>query len=319
VIATTLVALAGIAGLVIAFRSIGPGWRATSSSAAPAQKFDAASVPLVMDLVRRELSGYERAPPAKAIAISRGGWGVSAGALDQAAAGNEALERCRERDKGGFCRLYAVGNNVVWSGSALPLPLAADIRTDTSGMPAVNAKSLEKLWESLRHTAPWSSAAAEYVRARDHKAMAIGLTNSYRAHNNASREEAIRLAIERCSDFARAPCLLISVDGVWTLKIPRSHAITAPFTLAGELQMTDAERQRVAQTYAGKDWRALARGRSGWYAVEGLDSEAAAVDAALNACRATEPECALHAIGNWRIGDKLEGRGDWGQPPDPPR
>ena len=91
--------------------------------------------------------------------------------------------------------------------------------------------------------------------------------------------------------------------------MPRSYAITAPFTLAGESQMSDADRQRVATIYAGRDWPALARGSSGrWYGVEGRESEAAAVGAALQMCGAAESECTLHAIGNWRVGDKVDPR-----------
>lgn len=314
-ITITVVVLGSIAGLIIAFRSMGPAVGDKTTRAAPAQKFDAAVVPLVHDFVRVQLSNYEREPYAKAIALSREGWGISSGAADEAAARNEALERCRERDKGGFCRIYAVGDNVVWPSSSLRLPLAADIRADRPAVSAVTAETLAKAWQTIWHNAP-PSFVTEYLRGRDHRALAVALTSSYREQNRPRRDEAIRIAIERCSDLARTPCLLISVDGLWTVEIPQSYAITGPFTLAGEPQMSEAERQRVAQVYAGRDWRALARGRSGrWYAVDGRASEAAAVEGALQACRAAEAECVLHAIGNWRVGDKLEGRGDRAQDP----
>ena len=64
--------------------------------------------------------------------------------------------------------------------------------------------------------------------------------------------------------------------------------------------MTDADKQRIGQIYAGKDWRALARGQSGqWFAVNAMESEAAAVEEVLKACRQAEPTCELHAIGNF--------------------
>jgi hypothetical protein len=302
--------LASVAGLIIAGHLMGPAERVTTSSSAPAQKFDAATVPLVHDYVRIQLATYQREPHAKAIALSREGWGFSSGAADEATAKEEALERCRERDRGGFCRIYALGDNVVWPINSLPLPLAADIRADRPAAPAATLESFNKAWRRVWHIAP-PPFVTEYVRAKDHRAFAISLTSSYRVQNRPSREEAIRIAIERCSDLARTPCLLISVDGMWTVQIPQSYPIAAPFTLAGESEMSDAERQRVAQVYAGKDWRALARGRSGrWYAVEGRDSEAAAVGEALQACRSAEADCVLHAIGNWRVGDKPDGGGD---------
>lgn len=300
-----LALLGSIAALIIALRSTNPAIRDTTLSAAPTVKFDAAAVPLVHDYVRAQLSSYPHEPPAKAIALSRQGWGFSSGAADEALARNEALERCRERDTGGFCRIYAVGDEVVWPNASLPLPLAADIRADRPAAPAATEESLNKLWQSIWHVAPRSSVI-EYIHARNHKALALSLTNSYREINRPSRDEAVRLAIERCSDLARTPCLLISVDGLWTVDIPQTYALTAPFTLAGEPQMSEPERQRIAQVYAGRDWRALARGRSGrWYAVEGRAAEAAAVEEALQACRAADADCVLHAIGNWRVGAKL--------------
>jgi DNA-binding winged helix-turn-helix (wHTH) protein len=305
-IAASLVLLAGTAGLIIPFRPMGPATSYEIASGPPARTFAAAAVPLVDDSVRARFSDYVREPDAKAIAISREGWGLSSGAVDEAAARNEALERCRERDKGGFCRIYAVGASVVWPSSSLPLPLAADIRDDRLTQPTMTPETLDKAWRTIWQNEPPSSLT-DYARGGEQKALAIGATRTfYRTANRASRDDAIRVAIERCSDFARTPCLLISVNGKWTVEIPRSYAIAAPFTLAGESQMSEAERQDVARVYAGRDWRALARGRSGrWYAVEGRETEAAAVDEALKACRSAEAECVLHAIGNWRVGDKL--------------
>src|SRR6185295_10021585 len=105
-------------------------------SSTPAAKFDAAAVPLVLDYVRAQLSSYAVEPYPKAIALSREGWGMSSGTADEATARDEALQRCRERDKGGFCRIYAVGDDVVWPSSSLPLPLPADIRVDDPALQA---------------------------------------------------------------------------------------------------------------------------------------------------------------------------------------
>ena len=75
--------------------------------------------------------------------------------------------------------------------------------------------------------------------------------------------------------------------------------------LSTEREMDEADRQRIAPIYAGNDWRALARSRAGhWYAVGGQASEAAAVGEALRNCRATETDCTLYAIGNWRVGEE---------------
>src|SRR6185437_10952435 len=76
--------------------------------------FDAAKVPLVTDRVRSALADFAREPSYKAIAISRIGWGVASGARDTVSAEREALDRCRKRDQKGDCRIYALGNRVVW-------------------------------------------------------------------------------------------------------------------------------------------------------------------------------------------------------------
>jgi hypothetical protein len=48
----------------------------------------------------------------------------------------------------------------------------------------------------------------------------------------ATRTEAARLAVERCSDSLQLPCLLVSVGGSITVELSRSYRILAPFTLA---------------------------------------------------------------------------------------
>ena len=200
--------------------------------------------------------------------------------------------------------VYAVGNNVVWPSTMLMLPLPVDIREDGAGMPAMTSDGLDEVWQTIWHMPP-PQFVTRYVPERDHKALAVAPTNAYWTGARGSRAEAARVAIERCSDWARAPCLLLSVDGMLTVAVPRSHRITGPFTLAGEREMSEADRQRIAQIYGGKDWRALAKGQSGrWYAVDGRETEAASVDQVLKACREAEPECVLHAIGNWRVDEK---------------
>ena len=54
----------------------------------------------------------------------------------------------------------------------------------------------------------------------------------------------------------------------------------------------------------GSPWRAVARGRNGtWHAVAGAASEAAAVEASLEACGRDDVDCRLFAIGNFRVVD----------------
>jgi hypothetical protein len=256
--------------------------------------FDAGNVPLVTDRVRASLVNYAQEPDFKAIAISRIGWGVAIGAADLAGAERDALDRCRKRDPKGDCRLYAAGGEVVWRRS--PLPGSADLRDEPLDLPLVPAELATLMGGRAL------PALEAFLNEKNHKALAITEAGYSTMGDRPSQKEAIRLAVERCSDFARAACLLVAVDGFLTVRIPHGRPGARPYTLAGEAEMSDADKQRIGQIYSGKDWRALVKGgASHWYAVKDQESESAAVDAALAACRQVEPDCKLRAIGNFRV------------------
>jgi hypothetical protein len=110
--------------------------------------------------------------------------------------------------------------------------------------------------------------------------------------------------VERCGHLNQVPCLLVSVDGMLTVRIPKSRRVTGVFLVTTEPQMSAAVRQRIDEVYRQKEWRALARGHSGaWYPVANSPSEDAAVAAALSACSQSDSDCRLYAIGNFRIAD----------------
>lgn len=268
-----------------------------SPRAAPAVAslpFDAAKIPLVTDRVRSSLADFAREPSFKAIAISRIGWGVVSGAGDTVSAEREALDRCRRRDQKGECRIYALGNRVVWP--ALRLPLPADLHTEPLNLPLVPQQL------AAVKGVPNAAGLQTYLADSNHKALAISDNGFSSMKDRETQAEAIRLAVERCSDFARAPCLLLSVDGLLSVRVPAAHGVLRPFTLAGEAEMSEADKQRIGEIYRGNDWRALARGASHkWYAVNAMESETAAVDGVLRACRAEEQDCRLWAIGNFRV------------------
>ena len=91
-----------------------------------------------------------------------------------------------------------------------------------------------------------------------------------------------------------------------TIQIPKSRAVMRVFLPSTEDGMSDRDRQRVSEVYQGKEWRALARGKSGgWYPVADAPSEAAAVEAALSQCAKSDTECHLHAIGNFHVSEEL--------------
>jgi hypothetical protein len=180
------------------------------------------------------------------------------------------------------------------------MPVPADIHDEPLDV-SLAVTEIPTLTEASRR-----EISEKYLPLRGHKALAVGRQGVF-WNGSDEAAEAVRLAIERCGDSYQAPCLLLSVDGFLTIRIPTSHPIESIFMLSLEPEMSEADRQRIAPIYAGKDWRALARGRSGhWYAVGGRETEGTAVDEALKTCREAEPECNLYAIGNWRVGEKRD-------------
>ena len=293
----TLMAVSG-AVLVARYPSAPPPATFSAAKAGADRRFDPANVPLVTDRVRSSLVDYARRPDFKAIAVSRVGWGVSSGLPDSVGAEHDALDRCKRRDPNGDCRIYAVGDSVVWPPS--PAPLSADLHPEPLDIALLPADS------GVVKGMPTAAGVDAFLKGKDHKALAVseaGFSSGFSSNaDRADQAEAIRLAVERCSDFAKSPCLLVSVDGWLTVRIPRSHGIVRPYTLGGETEMNEADKERIAKIYDGKDWRALAMGRSGrWYAVNAAESEMATADRVIEDCRRAETECELRAIGNFRI------------------
>ena len=106
----------------------------------------------------------------------------------------------------------------------------------------------------------------------------------------------------RCSIGSRQPCALLALDGALTLQVPKSRDAIGLFLPATEPDLSAPERQRIAEAYRGRDWRAVARDDKGrLYATAGAASEAEAVDAALKACSKDSGGCQIYAIGNFRV------------------
>src|SRR5262249_30253713 len=230
-------AAAAIALLAVATRSY---WSASkpfkmqASSSSAARTFDAKLVPLVTDRVRASLADFDRQPDFKAIAISHIGWGVASGAPDAVSAEREAIDRCKKRDQKGECRIYAVGATVVWP--PLPLPASADLHLEPLDVALSTAEAA-----GIRGM-PTAAGLEAFLNERDHKALAISEAGFSSIANRSDRAEAVRLAVERCSDFSRVACLLVSVDGFLTVRIPHAYRALRPYTLAGEREMSEAER-----------------------------------------------------------------------------
>ena len=101
------------------------------------------------------------------------------------------------------------------------------------------------------------------------------------------------------------PCLILAVDGFLTVQIPKTRRVTRTFLPSTDPEIADADRERIASIYQGREWRALARGESGsWHPVAGAPSEEAAIESALKACAQADTGCRLYAIGNFGVAEE---------------
>jgi DNA-binding winged helix-turn-helix (wHTH) protein len=301
IMSRTTVALAAAAGVAaVASALLWPALDGLvgTSTLRPVQRFDAAAVPLVSDAVRSGLATYPGRPDAKALAIAADGIGVADGARDIGSAKQEALRQCASAAKR-VCRIYAEGMDVVWSRESLPLPAPGDLRSEPLEIPLV-ADEIPTLSRNARR-----DIAERFGSAPNHKALAITTHGAWFVTERNTRLEAVRLAVERCVATSLRPCLLLSVDGLLTVQIPKSRKVVGIFLPSTEAEISSPDKERIAQVYRGRDWRALARGKSGgWHAVAAAPSEANATEAALTSCSRADGECRLYAIGNFRVADE---------------
>jgi DNA-binding winged helix-turn-helix (wHTH) protein len=296
---TIILLSAGVGLLAVATTLLVPRWNASEPAPRPAtaaagQKFDASAVPIIDDEARRSLASYPNRPDFKALAITGEGFAVSEGEASGEAARQDALRRCHARTKR-QCRLYAVGMNVVWSPEALPLPAARDIRLEPLNIPLV-PDEIPVIDAPRRET-----IARLHMKAANHRALALTTRGTWTTNSRTTRAEATRLALERCGEYWQRPCLILAVDGLLTIQVPKSRQVARLFLPSTEDELTDDDRNRIGRIYQGAEWRALARGENSWHAVAAAASEQAAIETAMKSCAQSDRKCRLYAIGNFRV------------------
>ena len=89
----------------------------------------------------------------------------------------------------------------------------------------------------------------DYTNRENHRALAFegvtqGIGRFYYFYGAVGRPTAARLAIERCVDIFQSPCLLASVDGLWTIRVPKSRQIVGLFMLSNEAEISDEDKRQ---------------------------------------------------------------------------
>jgi DNA-binding winged helix-turn-helix (wHTH) protein len=292
---------AGIAGAVVVLLSALLVWRSGDvvPQASSAQKFDPAVIPLVSDAHRRALANYVGRPDAKALAIAYDATAVVDGESSIESARQAALRQCQAKTQKTqkTCRIYAAGNEVVWSRETVPMPAPSDLRSAPLSIPLVPGDV-----PLLRGPIARRNITEQYMKLPPHKALAIATDGVHFTTERRNQPEAARMAVEGCAETYQRPCLVVSIDGLLTIEIPKTRKIERIFLPSIEIEIPHPQRERIAEIYRGADWRAVATGRDGkWEAIAGAASEAEAIDTVLKACARIDSECRLHAISNFYV------------------
>ncbi|RXH08000.1 adenylate/guanylate cyclase domain-containing protein [Bradyrhizobium guangzhouense] len=277
-----------------------------SPSTASPGKIAVEAVPFIGERQRAFLGNeYAAAGDYKAYALNIGGFfGTALNQPTEEAARNGAVEQCQRRADAAQsprrCELYAVGNRVVYSHGAPPMPPQPWFRHDAITERAFVPKDLPMVREQAR-----TRLENIYVQAAKSRSVALGPGGQYFwALGATSVDDAARRSLESCGAFAGAACMTVVVDDVFVVPIPTKlrangffHAATNPSIVA------DGRDEVVRKLGDATGWNAVAVGTAGR---PGLGLKAAdeqtAINGALADCAKHDSDCHVIAIGPFTVG-----------------
>ncbi|QAU44320.1 adenylate/guanylate cyclase domain-containing protein [Bradyrhizobium guangzhouense] len=277
-----------------------------SPSTASPGKIAVEAVPFIGERQRAFLGNeYAAAGDYKAYALNIGGFfGTALNQPTEEAARNGAVDQCQRRADAAQsprrCELYAVGNKVVYSHGAPPMPPQPWFRHDAITERAFVPKDLPMVREQAR-----TRLENIYVQAAKSRSVALGPGGQYFwALGATSVDDAARRSLESCGAFAGSACMTVVVDDVFVVPIPTKlrangffHAATNPSIVA------DGRDEVVRKLGDATGWNAVAVGTAGR---PGLGLKAAdeqtAINGALADCAKHDSDCHVIAIGPFTVG-----------------
>jgi class 3 adenylate cyclase len=274
--------------------------------------YDAADVPFVPDFRRRALENYATAEGSKAMAFNvRGFISVATRRVDDPTARRIALEECnklvhrevpivRPIDR---CMTYAVGNNVVWSYRAPPLPPppyvpaarpSPAIPFDPATVPLLTGENARK------------NLADHYVTSDRKRALVLGRDHFDWWSPNETEADAIKRSLQVCGHLTGRPCVVYAVEDQVLVRTPQLHKAINVLTPQAMTGLDTRQQEALDRYLVANDWRAVALARNGRLGiVSGRASENAAASDAVGECaRAGGTECAVLAIGPFVVAPK---------------
>lgn len=302
------VAIAGIAYLLVdrskPIGTVEPAPQAQAAAAAPRapRALVPDTIPFIADRYRESIrNDYLTAQEPKALAVGSLTIGFASAQPDVETAKAAALQICQSRadeikPPPRRCELYAVGNDVVSAVTSPPLPPAPWLVRN----PAIEAPfSVADI--PLVSSNGKANLEKNYASQNKPKALALHSSGSYSYyHSQQSLDEAVRRSLEFCGNNAGVPCMIVSVDDVFVVPLPKTMKPTgllrpdAISAVSAELREETVRRIRNAQG----GWSALAAGSAGrpGIAVRAADEDAA-VKGAMADCTRQDRDCKVIAIG----------------------
>jgi adenylate cyclase len=274
--------------------------------------YDAAEVPFVPDGRRRALENYGRAEASKALAINvRGIFAMATRRIDDPIARRIAVEDCnravqrevpmiREFDR---CMIYAVGNDVIWSFRAPPLPPPPYVPTARPSPPLTLDPATMPL---LVGETGRKNLTDHYLKSDRKRALVLGANHFDWWSPSETEADAIKRNLQICGHVTGRPCVVYAVEDQVLVPTPQRYRVVDIFTPEA-LPNLDASQQHAVERYlVANDWRAIAVARNGRMGiVVGRASESAAADDAVRECaQAGGVECAVAAVGPFLVTSK---------------
>jgi adenylate cyclase len=206
------------------------------------------TVPFIADRQREAIrNDYLPAPDHKALAISSLVAGFITDQRDDETAKSAALAACQRTTEAIVpalkCELYAVGNTVVTARGRPPMPPAPWLVRDATVETPFAANDVPLVNDTVR-----TVLARTYAMQAKPKALAVGPQGNIGFYSRIpTADEAVRRALEWCGSNAGVPCMIVAVDDVFVVPLPRTMKAIGFFRAGGNAAIAGEAREEVAR------------------------------------------------------------------------
>jgi len=172
---------------------------------------------------------------------------------------------------------------------------AAEVNFDPDKVPFIDAKKKELL-------------AGYFAKAESKAAFTLAVSTDGKYDGawwgtSIAPSDRVRMSLQACEQRAKAPCVLVTRDGVMTGETtPKGPSITysTDFALSNVPFISEETRQWLSGYFRAKEHKAIAmRGTGAVFVSSGKDSEEEAIASALSGCaERNKTRCFLYAAGD---------------------